>query len=540
MYEFDLGHFQETVARQISNLQCGDAMLRIKSFVEQVINDPESVATVFASRELDALCSRLADVYYGRRRSSGSQGRGTVILASELVRAGGHVELIKDYLALGLFERPVRVALSDLFDRIDRNSISEWESLLDCEIFVAEETGLDDKLSALGRQLCEWNPSTILTLAHNQDVVCVVAAHFPGATRRYYIHHGDHHLSLGVTCEAFEHVDLHNMSYELCKHEIGVRRQHYWPLTAVRPSRIKTEFLERDALTTASCGRMSKFEAGTYAFRYERAVALMLKATRGYHVHIGELTADFIRTIHAELDAENVDRDRFIHIEWVPSLTQALIEHAVDVYVTSFPISGGKALIEALSIGIPVVTHESYRSRYHSSFDLAYPESYVWGTYEDLSEILSRWNERLLQEHGALALHYFERYYSKEAFMKAFADGSDAGSNVPPLHDYHGSRLQAYLDVRRSRQLVLGALESENKRILTEWTKVHAAYEDGRATIQKQQMDIERLSSEKDILAKKLTEQQIASGKTQDTGLGRWSKNKAKKLLGVMRASKKN
>lgn len=540
MQELDLGQLQESVAKLISELQYGDAMELIKSFVEQVINDPESVAMVFASRELDALCSKLADRYYGHRRVSGSQGRGTVILASELVRAGGHVELIKDYLALGLFESPVRIAVSDLFNRIDRSAIAEWEALLGCEVFIAEDAALDGKLNAVHARIGEWNPSTILTLAHNQDVVCVVAAHFPGARHRYYIHHGDHHLSLGVTCEAFEHVDLHNMSYELCKHEIGVHHQHYWPLTAVRPSRIKTDFLERGALTTASCGRMSKFEAGTYAYRYERAVALILKATRGYHVHIGELTAEFMRKIHTEFDAENVSHNRFIHVEWVPSLCQALIEHRVDVYVASFPIGGGKAVIEALSIGLPVVTHESYRSRYHSSCDLTYPESYVWSGYKDLLEIFGRWNESLVKEQAILALRYFERYYSKEAFLKAFADDRNADGAVPPLHLYRGNRLESYLDMRRARQLMWSSIESENRRLLDEWARLHAAYEQHSATILKQQSEIERLSSETGRLEMQLVEQRAAAQQAREEVLARSWKNRAKRLLHVMHANKKS
>lgn len=540
MHELDLGRLQESVAKRISTLEYGDAMLRIKSFVEQVINDPESVAAVFASRELDALCSNLANVYYGHRREPGGKGRGTVILASELVRAGGHVELIKDYLSLGLFESPVRVAMSDLFNRMDRSTTQEWESLLGCEVFIADEPGLDGKLDALDAQIGEWNPSTILTLVHNQDVVCVIAAHFPGATHRYYIHHGDHHLSLGVTCEAFEHVDLHNMSYELCKHEIGVQQQLYWPLSAVRPSQIKTGFLERGALTTGSCGRMSKFEAGTYAFRYERAVALMLKATGGYHVHIGELTAEFMQKIRIELDAENVSHDRFIHIEWVPSLSKALIEHAVDVYLASFPIGGGKALVEAMSVGVPVVTHGSYRSRYHAGVDLAYPESHVWSSYEELSEIFGRWSEPLVKAHAELALQHFGRYYSKPAFLKAFADGRNAAVDVPPLHVYRGNRLQSYLDIRRNREKVLGPLESENKRLMAEWAKLHAAYEEHSATILKQQLDIERLSTEKNTLAMTLLEQQAAFQQARDEEIARSWKSKAKKLLYVMHPKKKS
>ncbi|WP_237181329.1 glycosyltransferase family 4 protein [Paraburkholderia tropica] len=399
-----LDGLQESVANSISQARFGDALLSIKSFAEEVINDPESIAVVFASREIDNLCTAVADAYYADIHPEKGGCQGTVVLATELVRAGGHVELIKDYLASGQFPGPVRVVQTDLFNRVDLALIADWQSLLGCEVYVTSQPELDGKLSALTEKLREWNPSTILTLGHNQDVVCVVGAHFPGVTNRYYIHHGDHHLSLGVTCDAFQHVDLHNMSYELCKNEIGVRHQLYWPLGSRNPERTKNRFLERGALTTCSCGRTSKFESGTYDLHYERAVARILAASGGYHIHIGELPETFLQRIYAELDAADVSRDRFIHIEWVASLSRALIEHSVDVYISSFPLGGGKALIEAMSVGLPVVTHDSYRSRYHGGGDLTYPGSFSWVEYEDLKNILSVGTNRCL--NSTVRPHY--------------------------------------------------------------------------------------------------------------------------------------
>ncbi|TKC91787.1 glycosyltransferase family 4 protein [Trinickia terrae] len=530
MHDFDLDRLQETVMKRLSQSLYGDAMVCIKSFTEQVINDPESVGIVFASRELDTLCRTLADAYYAdRRHAPEREGRGTVILASELVRAGGHVELIKDYLALGLFESPVRIALTDLFNRVDHAAINEWESLLGCEVFIATETELDGKLDALAVRLSEWNPSTILTLGHNQDVVCVVAAHAPGARNRYYIHHGDHHLSLGVTCEAFQHVDLHNNSFELCKKAIGVTQQLYWPISVVHPSKIKTSFLDRGVLTTCSCGRMSKFESGSYVLRYERAVACILKISHGYHVHIGELSDAFLEKIHQELDAENVSRDRFIHIEWVPSLSRALIENAVDVYVSSFPIGGGKALIEAMSVGVPVVLHESYRSRNHGGCDLAYPDCYTWSRYEELCRIFAQWDEQSLRQHAESALRYFERYYSKGAFMRAFDSGLDCAAHVPPWHVYHGNPLRNYLDIKHRRAQEAEHLESEKNRIFHEWMKVSSAYEEHRKTILMQQAQIAQLVREKAALETSVMEQKIMSER-----LSRSWKGKVRRLIGVM------
>ena len=509
-HDLDLDRLEEAVKASVSRGRYGDAMDQIKAFVEYVINDPETVGAVFASRELDALCTDIARAYYaGNRGTSGIHGGGTVILASELVRAGGHVELIKDYLAMGVFESPVRVALTDLFNRIEPGDIDSWASLLGCEVYVAREAELDGKLGAVSTWIRDWNPSTIVTLGHNQDVVAIVAAHAPGAEKRYYIHHGDHHLSLGVTCEAFYHVDLHNMAYDLCGNEIGVAGQLYWPISAVRPAEVKAVSLGRGALTTCSCGRMSKFESGTYALRYERAVASILGASGGYHVHIGELSEAFLEKIYVELDIKRISHDRLIHIDWVPSLARALIDNAVDVYVSSFPLGGGKALIEAMSVGVPVVTHESYRSRYHSGCDLTYPESYTWRQYDDLDRIFTQWDEQRLRCQAELALCHFARYYSHEAFLAAFGNGvNSCAADIPPLRAYRPDRLQNYLDNKRRRMIDNGRLESEKNRIFREWKSVKSAYDEHVATIEHLRGGVEILMRENRELSEKILAQE--------------------------------
>ncbi|OOV85773.1 hypothetical protein BTA35_0216885, partial [Oceanospirillum linum] len=144
------------------------------------------------------------------------------------------------------------------------------------------------------------------------------------------------------------------------------------------------------------------------------------------------------------------------------SLSRALIEHSVDVYISSFPLGGGKAVTEAMSVGLPVVTHDSYRSRYHGGGDLTYPGSFSWVEYEDLQAIFERWDEPLLKQHGEAALQPFRRYYSTEAFLSAVASGADCAHHVPPLHRYRQNHLRNYLDFRRRRTERMGHLETEN------------------------------------------------------------------------------
>jgi len=273
---------------------------------------------------------------------------------------------------------------------------------------------------------------------------------------------------------------------------------------------------------------MSKFESESYALRYERAVACILKASRGYHVHIGDLSDAFLQKIHEELDAENVSHDQFIHIPWVASLSQALIENAVDVYVSSFPLGGGKSLIEAMSVGVPVVTHESYRSRYHAGSDLAYPDSFTWSQYEELGRIFKQWDEPLLKWHAASASQHFERYYSQDAFLKAFASGLDSAALVPPLHAYHRNQLQNHLDIKRQRVQEIGHLISEKNRMFEEWMKVDTGYKERCATITELQAVIEQLTQEKLALEVSVMAQR------QNEGTPRSWKGKIRKIAAVI------
>ncbi len=504
MSELSLASLQALVDEDIATSQFGEAMNRIKSFVEAVINDDESIAVVLASTELDVLCQKVASAYFGAARSATAEhedtSRGTVVLVSEWAHAGGHVELIKDYVALGLFEQPVRIVLTDLFNRTEPGVVEEWTEKLACDMHMVGAAALDSKLDIVGKWIAEWRPSTIVSMGHNQDVVCIVAAHAPGPSRRYYIHHGDHHLSLGVTCPAFWHVDLHNMAFDTCRHHIGVHRQLYWPISAVRPTVRKSAFLQRGALTTASCGRMSKFEAGSYAIRYEVAVAKILKSTAGFHVHIGALSEDFLQRVYSALDEEGVERDRFRYVEWVASLSDALVAHQVDVYMPSFPLGGGKAQIEAMSVGLPIVLQESYRSPLLCGWGLANGEASIWRGYDDIPGVFADFDVAKLEALGAAALAHFEKHYSKDALMTAFDSGLDCAQHVPPIRRYHGNPLLRYLDQRGQREAKTPELRAELARITDEWKHVLAEYEIHSQTILDYRETIRTLSDERLLL----------------------------------------
>ena len=129
-----------------------------------------------------------------------------------------------------------------------------------------------------------------------------------------------------------------------------------WPLVAEDLGhRVDRPFLTRGHLTTCSSGGFEKFELThyhreqiPYAYRYEKLVPHILKASGGTHIHIGTLSERMLSIIRRGLDELAVSHDRFIHIEYVPNLWAALLDLSVDAYVGSFPLGGGRATIEAM------------------------------------------------------------------------------------------------------------------------------------------------------------------------------------------------
>ena len=448
------------VGEEIRAQKFGAALSALQSFVERVIFNPASVAKVFASVELDSLCKQIAlQKTVSFDLTSSRISRGTVILVSELSKAGGHNELIKDIVRLELFPRPIVIVQTDCFDRLDGDLLKPFAEDVGVEIHTAKGQSSDQKFSWLVDFLRQAPPEKLVLLAHNQDSLAVCAAFALQAlsplTDVVYIHHGDHHLSLGAATHDFIHVDPHNIGYFHCRDELENRCNHYWPLT-VGPSAKRygeTHQFNSEKLITCSSGRPEKFEAGSYLYNYFELIPQVLRVTGGIHVHIGDFFPHQQASLHAALKAENVDISRIVHIPWVESVARTLLDYKVELYISSFPLGGGKATLEAMAAGIPLLMHQSYRSRFHGGEDLAYPEAFVWRNLQELLEIVGNVDSRVLSEHSTRALAHYEKFHSDDVLVAScnFSVPQDE-TVIPLLRPFRSDALACFLDDARARE----------------------------------------------------------------------------------------
>jgi len=457
--EADLGQFCRRVTL---DLQAGDlnaALEKIVEFVIGVILLRTSTARVFSAPELDDLCLRI-----GARESGpaalvpGDQREDHVVyLVTELARTGGHTRLLRDLIAADGAKRQT-ILISNITKTTVMADLISLFADSEVTIHMAPSGDLLGCLSWLQMQLAEFRPCRTYILPHHFDAVLIAACQPDLVGRLIYIHNCDHALALGVHLPHTRHVDLHDKGFYHCRETEGLKENVLWPLVvADGPHRAEEPFLVSGHLTTCTSGGTEKFEAThcaeqvPYLFRYEDVVPLMLRASKGRHVHIGNLPDAMLDRIRDNISAASIPDDRFVYLPFVANLWRALLEHKVDVYVGSFPLGGGRATVEAMGAGLPLIIHSNYRSHFLSVEFEVYEGAMIWREPDQLAGFLSDLSPDKLADHAGRSRRHYEAHHRPErlrAAMERAAQG--APSDLPPRPAYRPNLLQAYLDERHA------------------------------------------------------------------------------------------
>jgi glycosyltransferase involved in cell wall biosynthesis len=416
------------------------ALCCVHDFVERIITEPICTAQVFASHDLDQLCLRIGrqnlasltapqdDFWPGRKN-----GVTVVYLVSRLQRSGGHSRLVQDFIRAQP-EKNHLILSTEIGGPSDKDYFSQLFSKYENVRFMrTPRRDFEARLNWLQSILLTCRPEHVYLFNHHQDSVAVAALVPELGLNGSFIHHGDHHLCLGVHLSHLAHVDLHPMGYHHCRDELGVNNR-YLPLTFEDKHclSVQTDFSQGGPLTTATAARSNKIEIPYYV-SYLDTIPAVLKVTGGKHVHIGKLTPWALRRVYSQMRKQGVQKDRFVYLEWTPSVWKALQEHRVDVYIASFPYGAGLTLIEAMGAGVPVIMHQHMYSRVLSGLELVYPEAYCWSAPNELMVYLSALRPESLERERQLARQQYERFHRPEILQNYLSSSIPNEVNLPPL-----------------------------------------------------------------------------------------------------------
>lgn len=416
-----LSKLEALVEKEIASEKYTAALSHIKSFVENIIANPICDGLWLECELLDKLSQQIGKCALTQKMPPTSVAISAekpiaLTIATTLYLSGGHTAVLQDFIK-NLPEFQHIVVLTDIYNFGETAAVKKRFAHLPVKFIWLSERGIFQKLLALQKMWAQINPQKVFLFNHPQDVVAVAAAQpeLPGDL--YFYHHSDFQLTLGLYLPHATHIDIHALAHQHCSQKIKAHGFINFPLM-VPDRRARYVASSKNRLHTCSSGAQRKF-TGSYAFSYAELVPVLLKKTKGQHTHIGYLSKRLLKIIKKGLVRHGVDPQQFIYVPWVESLWDTLVERSVDVYLTSFPIGGGRAGVEVMGAGIPIIAHKNYRSSFLDGLGLLYPEVFRWQTPDELFDLfVNQINSDVLKAHSCLARNYFEKNYRMYDFKE--------------------------------------------------------------------------------------------------------------------------
>ncbi len=322
---------------------------RLAELGAKLLSDPFLGTALFVP-ELDELVRR-ASLIVTPRPNLGTNSKLLVHVATEVYPIGGHTRVIEDIVGnlpgyrhvlilTGMHEmHPNLVCLKPRFDE------------LSLEVRMLQTLGWTEKTKELAALIASLSPRAILLFAHHYDSVAYAGVAGHSAPRVVFLHHNDHQPSLGASRADYVHVDLTPACHNVCQSHIRLRPLML-NLTVKDVGTV--QLTDRHPIIGATCGSPHKYE-GSNEFSYAQLLTALFSNGMARIFHIGEMPTLQKDQICADIAASGQDASRVVFLPNTPSLGRKLLELSPDFYLTSHPLGGGKATVEALSVGLPIL-----------------------------------------------------------------------------------------------------------------------------------------------------------------------------------------
>ena len=325
------------------------------------------------------------------------------------------------------------ILLTDIFANGEQEEVINRFHELPVKLIFAPSAAYQEKLLWLHEKWLEISPLKVFLFNHPQDSIVIAAAQPEKPGKLLFYHHSDFTLGLGTNLKHAKHIDMNPLTFAHCRDFLKIKNV-YCPLTCSDPLNKNYEsrtFMVNGNINTATSTPLEKISV-PYLFSYFDLLPDIIQITKGNHLHIGFLPTEALKIIKKKLTAAKIPPNKFIHLPWTNSVSTAIIEHNTDLYITSFPIGGGRTIIEAMASGIPILCHKNYRSVFLSENNYLYPEALLWDKPDALKKILLQLTPSLLTHHSLSARKYYEKYYTQELLVKTIENNFE---NVLPAKE---------------------------------------------------------------------------------------------------------
>jgi hypothetical protein len=400
----------------------------------------------FPFPQFDAACAAIgaASAFELFRAAPGPATPHDLVLLTEAFVQGGHAEIIGDLATWS--ERPLRLVATNLNDRKSPILPELARHPRVADTTVCDAPDLLGRLRSVQAAVANPAAQRVLVLCHGNDAVAIAGCAAAGKTVLFF-HHCDHAPCLGCFMPDAEHVDLHNLAFHACRDQLGLDPAYLCLTSRDGPPRAAGRPGD-PVFKSVSCGQEHKLQRLAYPLTYRDVVVRLVTAHHGVHFHVGPLSDTFIAAIAGALEQAGLPRDAFVPVGHVGGFREIVAALEADLYLPTLPQAGGKALIDAMAAGVPILVHENAIDRLWGGRDLVYPEAPGWTGLDGLDTALARFADGdYWRTQAAASRAYYERHHANALFAAMLrANGRLARSCPPPLKPYRpglGERMAA-------------------------------------------------------------------------------------------------
>ena len=169
-------------------------------------------------------------------------------------------------------------------------------------------------------------------------------------------------------------------------------------------------------ITASGVARYYKL-AGSH-LAYIDIILQALKETGGKHYHYGQLPEYILNKVKNFIQDNNLSEDSFVNIPWEKNLQQSFIDNKIDIFIEPFPIVSYKMTLNALAVGLPVLSYNGNTRL--SKLDFIYKNNLCWATVEEFINILKSLSSEILSKQSEEALTYFNNNHRIEILQDYF------------------------------------------------------------------------------------------------------------------------
>lgn len=254
------------------------------------------------------------------------------------------------------------------------------------------------------------NPDTIYTYYGHDDVICSALNRSEFCQKSVNLFSVDHGFCFGLNNSSNDYyITKRPTDYHMLKPHFG-KKVIYIPVLQ-RLKDIKDSFKPfkcfPEITTSSIAARPYKF--GNFE-NYISMVAEVLKSTNGRHIHVGPLEGSMLLSVKQIFRQEKVSLDRFVHVQWLESLAQGLLDLGVDIFIQPQGTLSYKIAVEVMMAGIPIAYNKS--SSRMRCCDFAYVDALCYANKEELAQSLSQFDTSTLIKHSINSKEQFSRYHN--------------------------------------------------------------------------------------------------------------------------------